>query len=191
MKENFFSIAQLKALLSNTEKRITTFIGIPIDGSKKVITRKLIKKGFRPKAHSATGALIGRFNDMNVEIHIETNYDKVWRVAITGATYDDPNNLKNTFNKLCSQFAENSRYIAKNDSDYKIDDDVDIIHEMNDNHKRFEAIYYQKQDNGQCTESIDKTLMRPVWFMIKKISDKFCICIYYDNEYNRSNGCDI
>ncbi|MGN0206826.1 MAG: hypothetical protein ACI4BC_06245 [Muribaculaceae bacterium] len=128
---------------------------------------------------------------MNVEIHIETNYGKVWRLAITGAKYNDPNNLKNTFNRLCAQFTESPRYIARNDSDYSIDDNVDITHEMNDNHRRFEAIYYQRQDDEQCTESIDKTLMRPVWFMIKKISDKFCICIYYDNEYNRSNGCDL
>lgn len=191
MKKHFLSIARLKANFKIGGKETTRFLGIRVDGDKASITRKLMKKGFRPKTHSISGALVGCFNDMNVEIHIITNYEKVWRLAITLAETDDINNLRNTFNNLCDQFAENPRYITKNGSDFRIDNDVDIIHEMNDYHRRFEAVFYQKPYNTQYSESIEKTLMRPVWFMIKKIYDHFCICIYYDNEYNRSNGSDL
>lgn len=30
-----------------------------------------------------------------------------------------------------------------------------------------------------------------VWFMISERAGKYCICMYYDNEYNKANGEDL
>ena len=34
-------------------------------------------------------------------------------------------------------------------------------------------------------------LMKPVWFKIVRVNGEYFICIFYDNEYNRSHGEDL
>lgn len=35
-------------------------------------------------------------------------------------------------------------------------------------------------------------LMKPVWFkIVKSDMDEYYICMFYDNEYNRSHGEDL
>ena len=34
-------------------------------------------------------------------------------------------------------------------------------------------------------------LMKPVWFKIVRVNGKYYICMFYDNEYNRSHGEDL
>lgn len=34
-------------------------------------------------------------------------------------------------------------------------------------------------------------LMKPVWFKIVRVNGEYYICMFYDNEYNRSHGEDL
>jgi hypothetical protein len=34
-------------------------------------------------------------------------------------------------------------------------------------------------------------LMKPVWFKIVRVNGEYFICMFYDNEYNRSHGEDL
>lgn len=45
--------------------------------------------------------------------------------------------------------------------------------------------------NMFATNAVEKTLKKPVWFMISESYGKYYISMYYDNEYNRANGEDL
>lgn len=55
---------------------------------------------------------------------------------------------------------------------------------MSVHNKRYEAVYLQSPEIADS----DK---RVVWFMIEKDYGRYCIVMYYDNVYNRSNGEDL
>lgn len=38
---------------------------------------------------------------------------------------------------------------------------------------------------------LEKLYKKPVWFMIMELYGKYRIIMYYDNEYNKSNGEDL
>ncbi len=45
--------------------------------------------------------------------------------------------------------------------------------------------------NKTFSYMMDKISMKTVWFMISELYGKYYISMYYDNEYNRSNGEDL
>ena len=58
------------------QQDVTTFLGIPVDGTKPEMIAKLKEKGFVYSRHS--DVLRGEFNGEDVEIHIVTDNNKVW-----------------------------------------------------------------------------------------------------------------
>ena len=57
-----------------------------------------------------------------------------------------------------------------------------------------------KNPSEEITEEIKNTvikigtglvLMKPVWFKIVRVNGEYYICMFYDNEYNRSHGEDL
>lgn len=89
---------------------ITTFLGIPIDGFKTEMRKKLLAKGFTQI--QGQDVLQGEFNGTNVNVIIVTNNNKVYRIMVCDATSQDEANIKIRFNKLISQFENNQRYIS-------------------------------------------------------------------------------
>lgn len=139
------------------QRQVTTFLGIPVDGTKAEMKRKLIAKGFTPKSFEDAEWLEGQFNGRDVKLLIATNNNKVYRIMVADVNRTDEANIKIRFNNLVSQFEENSRYYAPDT--VRIDDSVDLSYEMTVKNKVFEAAFYQKHIASEAeNEAIDSTM---------------------------------
>ena len=144
-----------KALLSLTlccisivgmaQTDVTKFLGIPVDGNKNDMMRKLKSKGFTQSPY-AEDVLTGKFNGMDVNVHIATNNDKVCRIMVCDANTMDEASIRIRFNVLCEQFKNNSKYCSLSEEDPKLKEDENISYEMTVHKKRYEAIFYQLPD---------------------------------------------
>lgn len=122
------------------EKDVTTFLGIPVDGLKSEMIQKLKAKGFTPSLYS-NEILEGEFNGYDVNVHIATNNNKVYRIMLCDKPSIDEVDIKIRFNKLCSQFENNPRYITLKGT--PIPEDEDISYNVKVNKKRYEAAFLQ------------------------------------------------
>lgn len=178
----------------SAQRSVTKFLGIPVDGSIAIMRQKLIAKGFVYDKNK--DCLRGEFNDASVWIHIVANNNKVWRIAVEDVYESNSSEIKLRFNKLCTQFINNGKYVPVNGEDFTIEkkDYIGIprpLIEPYPNYSRYqkkdkyEAVYYQLDKNSTQDEK------RIVWFTFKKYDYRYRIWMYYDNEYNRSNGEDL
>lgn len=128
---------------------VTKFLGIPVDGFKPDMIRKLKEKGFVSTAYDKD-ILEGEFNGRDVNISVVTNNNKVYRIVVRDANSSSETSIKIRFNNLCQQFANNSKYTTPfltSVDDYIIPEDEDISYEMAVNNKRYQASFYQKPDS--------------------------------------------
>ncbi len=132
------------SVASYAQKDVTQFLGIPIDGSKSEMIQKLKSKGYTNSPYSKD-VLVGEFNGTEVNIHIATNNNKVYRIMVCDVNTKNKGDIKIRFNKLCQQFQNNKRYMPASlfSPDYTLSDDEDISYELTVNKKRYEAVYYQ------------------------------------------------
>ena len=172
----------ISSLFIYAQQDVTKFLGIPVDGSKSEMIQKLKAKGY-------TSSPL------------------------------DKDVLVGEFNRLCEQFVNNSKYSSLPLEEYMIPDDEDISYEITVHKKRYEAVFYQKTDETFMAKQIEaafpqytkEQLANPseelraeivnfvtqyiskkaVWFMINERLGKYCITMYYDNEYNNANGEDL
>lgn len=133
-------------------QQVTTFLGIPVDGSKSEMIQKLKAKGFRSTATHAD-VLEGEFNGQNVYIIVKTNKDKVYRIAVTDINSIDEASIRIRFNRLLKQFEDNDKYVASLLGNSYISDDEDISYEITVKSRRYEASFYQR------TELLDSALL--------------------------------
>lgn len=156
MKKILACLTVLISVLVQAQSDVTQFLGIPVDGSKPEMIRKLKAKGFKDKPY-ADGVLNGTFNGYNVNLHIGTNGDKVCRIMLCDESVIDESSIKIRFNNLCNQFENNGKYFSFVNS--RIPDDEDISYEMAVNAKRYEAIFYQHGvDFSDSTAMMEKYL---------------------------------
>lgn len=142
----------MATICAYAQKDVTQFLGIPVDGSKSAMIQKLKAKGFRADPYNKD-ILEGKFNGMDVNLHVATNGDKVCRIMLCDANSVDERSIQIRFNNLCRQFEKNPKYLSLG---YElIPDDEDISYEISVNKKRYEAIFYQ-----QPTEPSDTVLLR-------------------------------
>ena len=128
---------------------VTKFLGIPVDGFKPDMIRKLKEKGFVSIEYDKNIILEGEFNGVDVNVFVVTNNNKVYRIMVCDAKTISETDIRIRFNNLCRQFANNSKYttpILASVDDYIISEDEDISYEMAVKNKRYEAIFYQKPD---------------------------------------------
>ena len=123
------------------QKDVTTFLGIPVNGTKSEMKQKLIRKGFVPKKVGTNVFLKGEFNGTNVVVHIVTNNNKVYRLLLIDENTQSEADIKIRFNTLVSQFENNKRYTTF--GEYTLPDEEDISYEMKAHNKIYEAIFYQ------------------------------------------------
>lgn len=124
---------------------VTKFLGIPVDGNPKEMKQRLKEKGFKQSPYAAE-VLMGKFNGMDVHIHIVTNNDKVCRIMVADANTMDATSIKIRFNLLCEQFNNNPKYCSFLDEDPKIPEDENIAYGITVKQKRYEALFYQRLD---------------------------------------------
>ena len=146
-------------LLCNAQDRALKFLGIPVDGYKSGMILKLRNKGYNYSKIGGEDVLTGEFNGADVNIYIETNYKKVWRIYIADDDTRDEYQIKLRFNTLCDQFERNSRYTSFAE-DQKIPMDEDISYEMNVNDKRYEAVFYQIPDDPNLISAFEEMSAR-------------------------------
>ena len=162
------------------QQDVTKFLGIPVDGSKAAMIQKLKEKGFT--YNTTTDFLEGVFNGEEVYIHIQTNKNKVWRIAVGDKTGRDEGQIKIRYNKLFQQFEDNSKYTVSETS-HKLSDSENISYEISVNNKQYAAVFYQLPYEGAQN--------RIVWFTITKDYGEYNIAIYYENDRNASHGEDL
>lgn len=153
------------AICAKAQNDVTKFLGIPVDGKKSEMIQKLKAKGFRVSPFK-NDVLTGEFNGTDVNVHIGTNGDKVYRIMVCDSKSIDERAIQIRFNKLCRQFEKNSKYISFGND--LISDDEDISYEMSIKNKRYQAIYYQ-----QPTEVPDTAMMRKE--LIATLSNKYSL----------------
>ena len=126
------------------QKDVTQFLGIPIDGYKPEMIKKLKDKGYVSSPHDKE-ILVGEFNGTEVNIHIATNNNKVWRIMVSDTNPKREGDIKIRFNRLCQQFLNNGKYLpaSLSDSDYVIPEDENISYELAVHNKRYQAAFYQ------------------------------------------------
>lgn len=126
---------------------ITKFLGIPINGTKSEMIKKLKDKGFKVSFQDRD-ALKGEFNGEEVKLYIVTDNNKVWRICVFDELTRDEEQIKIRYNKLCSQFENNEKYLAGllNDTTYIITNNEDISYNITVNKKKYNATYFQKID---------------------------------------------
>lgn len=229
MKRLLFIVLAMIATITSfaQQKDVTSFLGIPVDGTVLSMKQKLVSKGFVPKKVGTNEFLEGEFNGTDVHVYIATNNNKVYRIMLCDANTQNEANIKIRFNKLVSQFVNNKRYISLDK--YTLSDEEDISYEMTVHNKSYEALFYQvpnkmeidtlalqekvrnellskytveeliKPSEEITKEAVSTTfkigmemmLMKPVWFKIARVNGEYYICMFYDNEYNRSHGEDL
>ena len=211
------SEAYAKAIKSD----VTTFLGIPVDGTVSSMKQKLIAKGFKQDSKM----LRGKFNGQDVYLSIGANKGKVWRVAVVNIIPYSEAQIRPQYNNLVRQFKNSTKYDNMEEYDPTIDESEDISHEMLVNNKEYEANFYQKSriegDSIKWKEQLKLSLLKEVpnatvenieaywkvmfelgkligkmekhvWFKIDRNSyDSYSILIFYDNEYNKPNGEDL
>lgn len=153
-----------------SQKDVTQFLGIPVDGSKPEMIRKLKDKGFTISPDNKE-VLVGEFNGTQVYIHVVTNNNKVWRIMISDVNSISEMNIKIRFNKLCQQFQNNKKYISESllDSDYTILENEDISYQIALKEKRYEAVYYQIPLKEVNAEELEKEVHK---VLLKKYTEK-------------------
>ena len=208
----------ISSLFIYAQQDVTKFLGIPVDGSKSEMIQKLKAKGYTSSPLDKD-VLVGEFNGADVNIHVVTNNNKVYRIMICDVNNIDERAIQIRFNRLCELFVNNSKYSSLPLEEYMIPDDEDISYEITVHKKRYEAVFYQKTDETFMAKQIEaafpqytkEQLANPseelraeivnfvtqyiskkaVWFMINERLGKYCITMYYDNEYNNANGEDL
>lgn len=229
MKRLLFIVLAMIATITSfaQQKDVTSFLGIPVDGTVLSMKQKLIAKGFVPKKFGDEEFLEGEFNGCNVHVYIRTNNNKVYRIMVADNFTVDEAQIKIRFNNLVSQFENNKRYFPLDK--YTLSDEEDISYEMTVHNKNYDAYFYQVPDMEKAdtlalqekirnellskyteaelknpSEEITKEFantaikigaewmfMKPVWFKIVRVNGEYFICMFYDNEYNRSHGEDL
>lgn len=160
---------------------VTTFLGIPVDGSKAEFIQKLMDKGFI--MDYKLDMLTGKFNGRDSYINISENNGKVWRVSVIDKTSKDETQIKIDFNYLTALFRQDGKYIGHDDN-RMLDESDHISYDVRIRHKQYQNVFYQKDISDKVIDT-NKT----VWFLLNEISyGQYSLVIMYDNKYNEDNG---
>lgn len=148
------------SIVGMAQTDVTKFLGIPVDGNKSDMVRKLKSKGFIQSTYGER-ILTGKFNGTDVKVFIDTNNDKVCRIMVCDENTRDEESIKIRFNILCDQFINNSKYCTISEEDPRIKEEENISYEMIVNKKRYEAIFYQIPDT--TAESFNEEIQSMVY----------------------------
>ena len=157
------------ALFAQEKKDVTKFLGIPVDGYKSEMISKLKAKGFTSTSRDKN-ILEGEFNGKDVELHVVTNNNKVYRIYLEDKNHVSESDIRIRFNNLLNQFENNSKYIG--DSNKPISEDEDLDYEIRVKDKRYEAIFYQEvpeTDSTAIQKELESVLEKK--YGVKKVED--------------------
>ena len=168
-------------------KDVTTFLGIPVDGTVSNMKQKLVSKGFVPKKVGTNEFLEGEFNGCNVNVYIRTNNNKVYRIMVAD------NNTVDVHNKSYEALFYQVPNMEKADT---LALQKKVLNELLSKYTEAELINPSEETKKEIKNTAIKIgtelmLMKPVWFKIVRVNGEYYICMFYDNEYNHANGEDL
>ncbi|MCR5532802.1 MAG: hypothetical protein K6F10_02875 [Paludibacteraceae bacterium] len=198
MKRLFILLAAVLMTASMmAENYPTKFLGIPIDGTKREMIKKIQAKGFMYHNEQGQEYLSGEFNGTDVNVYVATNNNKVYRVMVAEQKMCSEGEIRIRFNNLMQQFKDNSKYIAYSMEQTFIPRDEDISYEMTVNNKVYDANFVQltheadttilKQDMSDIMDHIDQYL--PASFIADADSEilaKFCFVEAYTRQFAKN-----
>lgn len=151
------------SIVMNAQEDVTKFLGIPVDGTKSEMIKKLLKKGFERSVFDRE-VLTGEFNGMNVNIMVQTINNKVWRIIVSQNAALDEAMIKIRYNNLCDQFANNPNYDGTFPAEYYyIPEGEDISYEMSVNNKRYQAGFSQTNHASALKQAKEKLSAKYTW----------------------------
>lgn len=104
---------------------------------------KLKAKGFTSTTWDKE-VLEGEFNGTEVQVHIVTHNNKVYRIMLADKNTRGETDIKVRFNRLCQQFRNNPKYKTfRTEEEQTIPDNEDLSYEITVHDKRYEASFYQ------------------------------------------------
>lgn len=162
------------------QKQITKFMGIPVDGSKTAMIKKLKNKGFVYNAEE--DGLEGEFNGEEVIVYPVMNNNKVYRIAVIDINKRDETQIRIRFNTLFNQFINNKKYVQI--SGRELTEEDNIFDDLSIKNKQIAAGFAQLPEDNDLVK-------RKVWFTINYLNGSYLICIFYDNVFNEANGEDL
>lgn len=154
-----------------------TFLGIPIDGTKREMISKLEAKGYDYDSYN--DCLDGEFNGRDAIVLVKTVNNRVWRIAIIDKSYSNEAEIKIRFNNLFEQFSNNSKYVCIGGN--LLDETDDISYEMNVHNKRYDAYF----------SPVDTSINGLVWYTIWEEYGKYAIIMFYENSNNAADGSEL
>lgn len=155
-----------------------TFLGIPVDGTKREMISKLEAKGFEYDSYN--DCLTGEFNGAASIIYVNTINNKVWRIIVVDESYLDETNIKIRFNTLFNQFSNNSKYVRLDGN--RLNENDNISYEMMINNKRYD-VYFRPTDTS---------INGLVWYTIRMVSiTQYQLGILYENLNNAADGSEL
>lgn len=152
------------------QKDVTKFLGIPVDGTKSELMKKIQKKGFKKIKFANGKVLSGRFNNRDVNVDVHTNGEKAYRVVVWEKEPTDNRHIRIQFNNLCHQFMNNPNYISQ--KDWTIPENEDIAYEMRFNNKTYQAAFYQMPSEIGDSIIREQTLLRLLSSLDNSLSDE-------------------
>ena len=195
---------------------VIKFLGIPVDGPKSEMIKKLQEKGF--KYDRENDLLYGMFNGEDLSLRVYADRDgKVWQITLLDTKVRDKDEIKIRFNTLLWQFLETNKYV-KTMGDI-IPNSEDIEKRILIDGKTYQAHFLPRGTdvsdfefeklNDLTKEKIQKLTVEEqlfivekvkrlaqlscVWFQIEDSSGGgYIICMYYTNPNNDPrNGADL
>lgn len=220
MKKFLFLVLFALTVSFASAQDVVKFLGIPVDGPKSEMIKKLQEKGF--KYDSENDLLHGMFNGEVLSLRVYANRDgKVWQITLLDTKVRDKDDIKTRFNMLLWQFLGTNKYV-KIMGDI-IPDSEDIEKGILIDGKKYQVQYqahflpsgidvsdfeFEKLKDlteekiQELTEEEQLLIMEKVlrlaklscvWFQIGDSSGGgYIICMYYTNPNNDPrNGADL
>lgn len=167
MKHIFLLLTFLFCTLVSFSQNITTFNGIPIDGSYETVKEQLYQKGFVPKHINNREYFFGNYLYHNVNVYIDTISGKVFKLWVTDHDSYNAETIKENFNFLVDYFTYHPNYQCCGGDKINEDSVIDV------NNKIYGAYFIQ--DNNSNNR---------VWFQIKSFDKYYFMMMSFENWKN-------
>lgn len=217
----FAAMMMLFATAAYAQKDVTKFLGIPVDGTKAEMIQKLKAKGFTSSDYDREileGEFNGQTVDIHVvtnnnkvyrimvadsntksEADIKIRFNNLCYQFEHNGNYiffTDDQSIPKDEDISYEMTVKNKRYEAY----YYQNPVIDSAAMANAMLERISTKYTPEQVAALTQEErvkisadlvYDMISKKSVWFMIREHYGKYYILMYYDNEYNESNGEDL
>ncbi|NLV52089.1 MAG: hypothetical protein GXY64_02330 [Bacteroidales bacterium] len=130
----------------HAQSDVITFLGIPVDGTEAEMREQLMAKGF--KKVSGEKYLKGEYDGKEVQVTINTEKKKVYRLMVFDAISSDEALIRDRYNELFLRYSNDKSFVQSSAvSAQPIPKEESISTEMLTHGKVYHAAFYQDPDS--------------------------------------------